>query len=87
VDDVTQMEKEGLWQKKKFLYMARQVDLILRRLGQPMAILQNTLTLNLTPQNWRRCWNIPEAFGKCRLLLKGVRRRLVMEGLEGSKNW
>ena len=55
---------------KKWLSMGRRVDLIRKRLGQPMATKPSILTSKKTPRSWRRCSSTPVGRGKCRSLLK-----------------
>ena len=50
--------------------MGRRVDLIRKRLGQPMATKPSILTSKKTPRNWRRCSSTPVERGKYRSLLK-----------------
>ena len=50
--------------------MGRRVDLIRKRLGQPMATKPSILTSKKTPRSWRRCSSTPVGRGKCRSLLK-----------------
>jgi hypothetical protein len=63
--------------------MEKQVDLIPRRLGQPMEKKQPIMMWNRTATSWRKCSSIPVAFGRYRSLLKEGKQKSVTEAPEG----